>query len=265
MACQRIKCRGKLVNSFESEAESNFRQKWTEDDCIRPWYLLYRILVTLYFWSSIIYTWVETTDKEKYLIYMTNWGICLINFTTLFETIIIICLYLNCNISVSIRKVCCIFCYMSYTLAVFITILYWSLLYNGGSHPSYINLYVHGLQGLFVVIDLLISNKKWYFEKIWTAFPAPAIYVIFNVIYWAAGGTDPYGNPYVYSVLDWENDPEEAAIVLALGVALVPVIFAALWLITFIRNRTHSIIFKNNLLPADTATGFDNTSFSVTA
>ena len=73
------------------------------------------------------------------------------------------------------------------------------------------------------------------------------------------------GNPYVYSVLDWENDPEEAAIVLALGVALVPVIFAALWLITFIRNRTHSIIFKNNLLPADTATGFDNTSFSVTA
>ena len=44
------------------------------------------------------------------------------------------------------------------------------------------------------MIDLLISNKKWYFEKIWTAFPAPAIYVIFNVIYWAAGGTDPNGN-----------------------------------------------------------------------
>lgn len=30
MAFQRIKCRGKLVNSFDSEAESNFRQKWSE-------------------------------------------------------------------------------------------------------------------------------------------------------------------------------------------------------------------------------------------
>ena len=28
----------------------------------------------------------------------------------------------------------------------------------------------------------------------WTAFPVPAVYVIFNVIYWAAGGTDPFGN-----------------------------------------------------------------------
>ena len=46
----------------------------------------------------------------------------------------------------------CIMCYMSYSLAVFITILYWSLLYNGGPHPSYINLYVHGLQAFSIII-----------------------------------------------------------------------------------------------------------------
>jgi len=265
MAFQRIKCRGKLVNSFDSEAESNFRQKWSEDDCIRFWYLLYRILVTLYFWSSIIYTWVDTKDQEKYLIYMTNWGICLINVTTLFETIISICLYVNWNVSISIKKVNCIMCYMSYSLAVFITILYWSLLYDGGPHPSYINLYVHGLQGLFVVVDLLVSNKKWYIEKMWTAFPVPAVYVIFNVIYWAAGGTDPFGNPYVYSVLDWGNDPEEAVIVLALGIAILPFLHTALWLITFMRNRTHSMIYRKRSNAADSAYGFDNTSFTVTA
>lgn len=49
------------------------------------------------------------------------------------------------------------------------------------------------MQGLFVVIDQFISNRQWHLEKIWTCLPTPVVYVIFNVIYWAAGGTDPYG------------------------------------------------------------------------
>ena len=36
-------------------------------------------------------------------------------------------------------------CYLFYNAAVFITLLYWTMLYESGS-PSYINLYVHGLQ-----------------------------------------------------------------------------------------------------------------------
>ena len=36
--------------------------------------------------------------------------------------------------------------YIFYTLAVFITILYWSMLYDSSSPPSYTNLFVHGLQ-----------------------------------------------------------------------------------------------------------------------
>ena len=35
MAFQRIKCRGKLVNSFDSEAESNCRQKWSEGNILK--------------------------------------------------------------------------------------------------------------------------------------------------------------------------------------------------------------------------------------
>ena len=93
--------------------------------------------------------------------------------------------------------------YIFYTLAVFITILYWWMLYDSSSPPSYSNLFVHGLQatpilleeyfhsllqGVFVVVDQFISNRKWHLEKIYLCLPVPLVYVIFNVTYWAAGG-----------------------------------------------------------------------------
>ena len=93
--------------------------------------------------------------------------------------------------------------YIFYTLAVFITILYWSMLYDSSSSPSYDNLFVHGLQatlihieqyahtllqGVFGVVDQFISNRKWYLEKIYLCLPVPLVYVVFNVTYWAAGG-----------------------------------------------------------------------------
>ena len=49
------------------------------------------------------------------------------------------------------------------------------------------------IQGLFVVIDQFVSNRQWHFEKIWTCLPFGVTYVIFNVVYWAAGGLDPWG------------------------------------------------------------------------
>lgn len=45
-----------------------------------------------------------------------------------------------------------------------------------------------------MAIDQFVSNRQWHIEKIWTCLPAPVVYVIFNVIYWAAGGEDPNGN-----------------------------------------------------------------------
>ena len=36
------------------------------------------------------------------------------------------------------------------------------------------------------------------------------IYGIFTLIYWQAGGTDERGNPYVYKVIDYGNDPKTA-------------------------------------------------------
>ena len=69
------------------------------DDCVRLWYVLYKVLVTTYMLGSLIYTWADTNSGSKYLIYMTNWGICFINFTILLETVIVTLLYFEVTVS----------------------------------------------------------------------------------------------------------------------------------------------------------------------
>ena len=104
----------------EAELESNFRQIWTEGislplslslslahsgpSCVyiggkpgRVWYLVYKCVVCLFFWSSIVYTWSQTASASTYFVWITNWGICLLCVTILLETFIILARFLNWN------------------------------------------------------------------------------------------------------------------------------------------------------------------------
>ena len=48
--------------------------------------------------------------------------------------------------------------YIFYTLAVFITILYWSMLYDSSEPPTYINLFVHGLQATPIPLEEILKD-----------------------------------------------------------------------------------------------------------
>ena len=97
----------------KSELQNNFRQKWTEgiilkcqggvtecemflDDNLRSWYVIYKVTVCLFFWASIIYSWVETNSGSTYLVFMTNWGICFLCPTILLETLVVLMISANC-------------------------------------------------------------------------------------------------------------------------------------------------------------------------
>ena len=66
------------------------------DDNLRSWYVIYKVIVCLFFWSSIIYTWVDTNSGSIYLVFMTNWGICFLCPTILLETVIVLMIATNC-------------------------------------------------------------------------------------------------------------------------------------------------------------------------
>merc|ERR1711971_114933 len=103
----------------------------------------------------------------------TNWGICFLCATILLETVVVLLMFSNTSPGRTVMLGSWMLIYVFYTLAVFITILYWSMLFEPNSPVTYINLFVHGLQGLFVIVDQFISNRKWHLEKIWICFPVP--------------------------------------------------------------------------------------------
>ena len=43
-------------------------------------------------------------------------------------------------------------------------------------------------------------------------------YVLFSVVYWAAGGLDPDGHPWIYPMLDWDH-PASAVITVTASAA----------------------------------------------
>ena len=65
---------------------------------MRGWYVAYKVVIALYFWSSLIWTWIATDNGAWYLIYMTNWGICTLNITILLDTSIVILKYVGVGV-----------------------------------------------------------------------------------------------------------------------------------------------------------------------
>ena len=69
--------------------------------------------------------------------------------------------FLNCNLQVlmkyyyyySIKNFCGLQLNSFFSLALMVTVLFWSLLYNYEEAPSYTNLFVHLLQSVVVLID----------------------------------------------------------------------------------------------------------------
>ena len=76
------------------------------------------------------------------------------------------------------------------------------------------------MNSMIMIIDIFITAVPVRWLHFFHAFIYGVIYLIFSVIYWAAGGTDPAGNPFIYPVLDWGGNPGQAA-GLSVGLAVI--------------------------------------------
>eukprot|EP00405_Crypthecodinium_cohnii_P011740 CAMPEP_0206428790 /NCGR_PEP_ID=MMETSP0324_2-20121206/5870_1 /ASSEMBLY_ACC=CAM_ASM_000836 /TAXON_ID=2866 /ORGANISM="Crypthecodinium cohnii, Strain Seligo" /LENGTH=194 /DNA_ID=CAMNT_0053894377 /DNA_START=239 /DNA_END=823 /DNA_ORIENTATION=+ len=120
-------------------------------------------------------------------------------------------------------------------LSTVVTLLYWTLVYSPGSDFTIVSVLVHGFSMVMMIVDILICRQTMKIRDIWAPLSFAAAYIIFSLIFFAAGGTDSEGNPYIYSALDW-NYPG-SALVVALGAVLVacPILYVVLLLLFSIR------------------------------
>ena len=96
-------------------------------------------------------------------------------------------------------------------------------------------------------MDQSISNRPWNLWKFWTSLPIPFVYLTFNIIYWAAGGTNNDGDDWVYPVLKWGEEPGMAVLVMLMACVALPVIHVVFWGLTKGRNVLHLKIFGHKL------------------
>ena len=82
---------------------------------------------------------------------MTSWGICLFCFAVLLETFITLLIFLGKSLPRKVLLFSWGWTTMAYTMAVFITIMYWSMLFGWDSAPTYANVFIHGLQVFLLV------------------------------------------------------------------------------------------------------------------
>ncbi|XP_035699960.1 protein rolling stone-like [Branchiostoma floridae] len=96
-----------------------------------------------------------------------------------------------------------------------ITILFWALI---GGDSSALSILIHAMNSVTIVIDVMVSGLPCRLLHFVYPLTFGVVYILFTVIYWAAGGTGPDGQPYIYPFLDYGGGPALAAIVAVLGV-----------------------------------------------
>ena len=69
----------------------------------------------------------------------------------------------------------------------------------------------HIINSVFVLTDFMISAVPIRIQHCVYPIGSGLIYVTFNVVYYACGGTGPMDTPYIYYNLNW-NHPQKAAI-----------------------------------------------------
>ena len=83
-----------------------------------------------------------------------------------------------------------------------ITILFWAYGYDG-NNSLIADIATHGFGLLLMIIDLFFISFPVRILHAIYSFTSCVVYVLFTVIYWAAGG------PNIYAILDWDQNAEK--------------------------------------------------------
>ena len=147
-------------------------------------------------------------------------------------------------------KVQWILFYVGINSAIFVTLLFWILVYGLSQDITKSELtpgiyHAHGVNAFFAIIDIILTGIPM--RALHLVFPVcfGIAYAVFSVIYYSAHGTDAEGNRYVYSALDWSK-PGPAIGVLLLSVVVQSLVYVFMYLVYKLRERLLSCIKRTS-------------------
>lgn len=113
-------------------------------------------------------------------------------------------------------------------------------MFPGSTSLNFTNVVTHGINSVYVFINLWITGIPIRLLHFWHPLVFGYVYSVFTLVYYAAGGVNAGGQPYIYSVLDWGSNPGLAA---GLDLAVVFVMIPAAHFVCFLICKLRILIY----------------------
>ncbi|TMW52344.1 hypothetical protein DOY81_002601 [Sarcophaga bullata] len=210
----------KNFNFNHDQQDQFYRSQWQRSE--RSWlFLIYRWMWAIFFISVFISCLILQFANGKYFIFLTNWGIILCMLTQLLAAILVTRWHFDLGSlrteqcdrnsreqkSPTMVKIYWLLYDVTLPLALVITTIYWTFLHGKMNKPQrfpVISFVTHCLNSVFMLVDFFMVAFPVRLLHTIYAMLLPIIFCFFTVIYFFCGGTDEYGNHFVYPLLDWK-------------------------------------------------------------
>ena len=132
-------------------------------------------------------------------------------------------------------------------MEILVMLLYWpyALRTHGQNLWRSININAHLVNGLVAVVDIFVSGVPiQLFHFIYLQIFATT-YVTFSGVYFAVNGTNIHGEHYIYSNLDYEDNPGVSSAIVVVGVLVfIPIYHCILYLMYVVRHWLVYLVYK---------------------
>ena len=113
--------------------------------------------------------------------------------------------------------------------ALVVSLLFWTVLFPEIKKTSWVDVHCHAVNSVIVLIDLTVTHVPYYFKHGWMGLSYLVAYLLFSIVYWLSGGTDPEGDHYIYPPLNYKHPSEAAGLVVVVVVIVVPLVHILLY------------------------------------
>ena len=98
--------------------------------------------------------------------------------------------------------------------AILVTLAFWILIYSpsSGDDVTFFGITFHVINSLVVIGDTMLSSVPVRLFHVVYPMLYSIAYILFTVIYWGSGGTNPFGMPYIYPQTDYAGRPVFSAV-----------------------------------------------------
>ncbi|CAH2102244.1 unnamed protein product [Euphydryas editha] len=208
--------------------------------CVRALLFLTSLGIVL---TSFIFAVWYFPNLGMWFIYLTHWGLVLITITSGFGFGVSATIYFKGDPDVSSGlpwyiKTYWILSSLTIPVAFFITVFYWAFLSGGNeeyAQNTAIDILIHAVNSVIMFILLITARQPTNLLHFYISILFAIVYVIFSLIYYFADGRDPFDNPYIYPVLNW-NSPGESMITVVFAAVIIVVLHFVVAMISVARD-----------------------------